>query len=105
MIDLVVKDELLIGRLNGRRVCGACKGTFHISRLDDEHVCPKCGGELIKRVDDDESTIRERLAVYHIATSPLTDYYKRKGIVKSVDGTGSPVEVLNRVLKELGRSL
>lgn len=102
VIDLVVPDELLVSRLTGRRVCGACKGTFHINRLEDGRVCPVCQGELIQRADDSEETIAERLAVYHEQTSPLTDYYKDKNILKAVDAIGTPEEVLARVLSALG---
>ena len=46
VVDIDVPDERLLSRLTGRRICGKCQGTFHISKLTDDKVCPVCGGEL-----------------------------------------------------------
>ena len=73
--------------------CPKCNGTFHITKLKDAKVCPDCGAELIQRADDNPATIASRLQVYHEQTSPLTEYYADKGILKqrgrlSSDGRG-----------------
>jgi adenylate kinase len=60
-------------------------------------VCDKCGGELFQRNDDKEETIKRRLDVYDAQTAPLMDYYKKKGILKSVMGTGSIDEIFSKV--------
>ncbi len=49
-------------------------------------TCPKCGGEMYQRDDDNEETVRNRLAVYEKSTSPLIDYYRGQGLLKSVNG-------------------
>ena len=46
VINIAVPDERLLSRLTGRRVCGKCQGTFHVSKLADEKVCPVCGGPI-----------------------------------------------------------
>lgn len=101
VVDIAVADEKLIARLSGRRVCPKCNGTFHITKLSDEKVCPDCGGELIQRKDDNPATIANRLEVYHAQTSPLTEYYEAKGILKQVDGALQMEEVTSAILKAL----
>lgn len=101
VVDIAVADEKLIARLSGRRVCPKCNGTFHITKLADEKVCPECGGELIQRKDDNPATIANRLEVYHAQTSPLTDYYAAKGVLKQVDGALQMEEVTSAILKAL----
>ncbi len=101
VIDIAVADEKLIARLSGRRVCPKCNGTFHVTKLADEKVCPDCGGELIQRKDDNPATIANRLEVYHAQTSPLTEYYEAKGILKQVDGALQMEEVTSSILKAL----
>jgi adenylate kinase len=101
VVDIDVADEKLIDRLSGRRVCPACRGTYHITKLADEKKCPDCGGELIQRDDDNPATIANRLNVYHAQTSPLTEYYEAKGILKQVDGALQMEEVTSQILKAL----
>ena len=101
VVDIDVADEKLIARLSGRRVCPACRGTFHITKLADEKKCPDCGGELIQRDDDCPATIANRLKVYHEQTAPLTAYYGGKGVLKRVDGALPMEDVTAAILKEL----
>lgn len=102
VVDIDVPDEKLIDRLSGRRVCPACRGTFHITRLADEKKCPDCGGELIQRDDDQPATIANRLKVYHAQTAPLVDFYRAENLLKQVDGAKAPEQVTADILKELG---
>ena len=96
-----IADEKLLSRLTGRRVCGKCQGTFHISKLADEKVCPVCGGELFHRDDDKPETIKKRLSVYHEQTAPLIGYYTGNGKLKTVDGDNRPEDVLKAILASL----
>ena len=101
VINIAVPDERLLSRLTGRRVCGKCQGTFHVSKLADEKVCPVCGGELIHRDDDKPETIKKRLSVYHEQTAPLIGYYTGNGKLKTVDGDNRPEDVLKAILDSL----
>jgi adenylate kinase len=67
-----------------------------------EGVCDKCGGALFQRDDDKEETIKKRLEVYNAQTAPLMDYYRKKGILSSVNGTGSIDDIFHSVCKSLG---
>ena len=101
VINIAVPDERLLSRLTGRRVCGKCQGTFHVSKLADEKVCPVCVGELIHRDDDKPETIKKRLSVYHEQTAPLIGYYTGNGKLKTVDGDNRPEDVLKAILASL----
>jgi adenylate kinase len=98
----VSKDDLM-KRLTGRRTCKNCQQMYNIyySSPKKDGVCDKCGGELFQRDDDKEETIKKRLDVYDASTAPLIDYYKKKGILKSVAGTGSINEIFDKVCKIL----
>lgn len=99
----VPKDDLM-KRLTGRRTCKKCQQMYNIyfSQSKKEGVCDKCGGELFQRDDDKEATIKKRLDVYEAQTAPLIDYYKNKGMLKSISGTGSIDEIFSKVCDALG---
>lgn len=101
VIDIEVPDDMLLARLTGRRVCGKCNGTFHISKLADEAVCPVCGDKLYQREDDKPATISNRLNVYHEQTAPLIGYYAGLGRLKRIDGNARPEDVFQKILASL----
>lgn len=101
VVNIEVPDEKLLSRLTGRRVCGKCQGTFHVSKLADETSCPVCQGALIHRDDDKPETINRRLQVYHDQTAPLIGYYREKGKLRTVDGDSRPEDVLKNILASL----
>lgn len=91
VVDIDVPDERLLARLTGRRVCGKCNGTFHVSKLANETLCPVCGAELYQREDDKPATISNRLRVYHEQTAPLIGYYAGLGKLKRIDVGALPL--------------
>jgi adenylate kinase len=103
-LSVDVPFEDLMKRLTGRRTCKACGQMYNIyfKAPAKEGVCDKCSGELFQRDDDKEATIKKRLEVYTAQTEPLIGYYKNKGIVKSVSGTGSIDEIFKKVTEVLG---
>ena len=105
-LSVDVPFEDLMKRLTGRRTCKACGQMYNIysSASKKEGVCDKCGGALFQRDDDKEETIKKRLEVYTASTAPLIDYYNKKGIVKSVAGTGSIDDIFKQVCSKLGLS-
>jgi adenylate kinase len=88
VINISVQEEELIKRLSGRRVCQICGETFHMIFNPPQHnpICDKCGGTLYQREDDQEETVRRRLAIYQSRTKPLLDYYWEKDLLITVDG-------------------
>jgi adenylate kinase len=103
-LSVDVPFEDLMKRLTGRRTCKGCGQMYNIyfKAPAKEAVCDKCSGELFQRDDDKEATIKKRLEVYTAQTEPLIGYYKNKGIVKSVSGTGSIDEIFKKVSEVLG---
>lgn len=99
----VPKDDLM-KRLTGRRTCKKCQQMYNVyfSPSKKDGVCDKCGGELFQRDDDKEATIKKRLDVYEAQTAPLIDYYKKKGMLKSISGTGSIEDIFSKVCDALG---
>jgi adenylate kinase len=98
-LNLDVPFDDLMKRLTGRRTCKSCGQMYNVyySPSKVEGKCDKCGGELFQRDDDKEETIKKRLDVYRAQTEPLIDYYSKKGILKSVSGTGSIDEIFNSI--------
>lgn len=104
VVSLEVDTEALVVRLTGRRTCRQCGLGFHVS-FDppaNDGICDKCGGELYQRDDDQESTIRNRLRVYHDQTAPLVAYYEQDGLVAAIDGMQEIDIVRSDILAALG---
>ncbi len=103
-VDFAVKvdvpDENIVRRMSGRRACLKCGATYHIEHIPpkQEGICDKCGSELVLRADDAPETVQNRLSVYHEQTQPLIDYYDKKGILRTVDGTKDMKDVFNAIV-------
>ena len=95
-----VSDEVVVERLSGRRNCRSCGAIYHVRFNPSKKgsSCQNCGGELFQREDDREEVIRKRLDVYHQQTSPLTGFYRERGILVEVDAEKSSDEVLKTIL-------
>jgi adenylate kinase len=104
-IDMVlyfeIPEKIAIERLTGRRVCKKCGANYHIKNIPPkkEGVCDKCGSSLFQRPDDTIETVKNRLKVYEAQTSPLIDYYTKKGVLKKVSGA-LDVQELFKVLSQ-----
>ncbi len=99
-----VPDEVVLERLTGRRICRNCQAPYHMTFNPpvQEGICDRCGGTLYQRDDDREETVRHRLQVYREQTAPLISYYRRKRLLREVDGVGEVEEVGERLLRALG---
>src|SRR5262249_11802637 len=82
VVDIEVPEEVLVKRLQIRRICGSCGTTAPPGTT----VCAKCGGQLVQRTDDNEAVVRERLSVYARSTRTILDFYSRRYTFLSVDG-------------------
>jgi len=86
VINLTTPKEEIIERMLTRRVCPNCKATFNTKLHPPkvEGICDECGGNLVQRDDDSNpDAIRRRLEIYEEKTSPLVDYYKEQGVLKT----------------------
>ncbi len=100
VINIDVDLDKLMNRLTGRRVCGNCGESYHITTYS-EKTCKKCSGEIIHRADDKEETVKSRLDVYSAQTAPLIDFYTKKGVIKNVDGMQAIEDVFADIKKAL----
>jgi adenylate kinase len=96
VIELVVDEEALVDRITGRFTCARCGApyhdSFHVPTVDG--VCDACGGtEFKRRPDDNEQTVRTRMAEYRAKTAPILPIYRQKGLVRQVDGMASVEQV------------
>ena len=92
VIEIQVPDEIIMERILGRYACMTCGEGYH----DKFHkpkvygVCDKCGGtNFYRRIDDNRTTVQNRLFNYRALTYPTIPYFEKKGVLRCVDGTGT----------------
>jgi adenylate kinase len=89
VIELVVDEDALVDRITGRFTCGNCGAGYHdrFKQPLNAGVCDSCGGTTFKRrPDDNEETVRTRMAEYRGKTAPILPIYDARGLVRRVDG-------------------
>jgi len=94
VISIEVPDEDIVNRIVGRRMDPETGEIYHVSFKPPP---PELASRLIQRKDDNEDTVRNRLAAYHEQTKPLGVWYSNRGILSAVDGTGTIQEVSQSV--------
>lgn len=106
VIELVVDEDALVDRITGRFSCANCGEGYH-----DRYKLPKvkgtcdvCGSHDFKRrPDDNEETVRTRMAEYRAKTEPILPIYEARGIVSKVDGMAA-IDVVNDAIEAILRS-
>jgi adenylate kinase len=90
-----VADDAILDRLLGRLTCQKCQTPYHIKFHPPQAsgICDKCGGTLIQRLDDNPTTIGNRLATFHRQTEPLLAFYKKAALLHEVPAEGKPAEI------------
>ena len=99
VVEMKVDDEALVSRISGRSSCGNCGEVFHdvTNPWPASGKCPKCSStEVVRRADDNEDSLRQRLMEYYKKTSPIIGYYYAKGVLYQVDGLG-PIDAIQAV--------
>ena len=104
VISIEVDDSEIESRMTGRRVCGKCGASYHITANPPkvEGVCDACGGPLSIRKDDAPETVRKRLQVYHSTTEVLKDFYGKLGRLRLINGSQSIEGANEDILKAIG---
>ena len=98
VIELEVEEDALVARICGRFTCARCSAPYHdeYKRPRVEGVCDVCGSTVFKRrPDDNEATVRTRMAEYRAKTAPILPFYEERGLVRRVDGM-APVDAVAR---------
>ena len=104
VIEMKVDDDALISRISGRSSCANCGEVFHdiTNPWPASGKCPKCfSTEVVRRADDNEKSLRQRLMEYYKKTSSLIGYYYAKGDHVSVNGLASVEEVEKSIARVL----
>ncbi len=104
VVSIEIDDDVIEGRMTGRRVCGKCGASYHVTANPPktDGICDQCGGELVIRKDDAPETVRKRLVVYHESTEVLKDYYAKSGKLRIINGD-QPIEKANQdILDAIG---
>ncbi len=102
-VSLEVPDDVVIGRLSSRWSCRACGKVYNSALGNLPSTCDcSSSGDLYQRDDDKPKTIANRLEIFHTQTEPIKDYYKEKGVLITVDGTGTPNDIFARIKDRLG---
>lgn len=95
--------DILMKRLTGRRTCSLTGKLLNVyfSPQEELDACTAAGGELVQREDDNEETIGNRLSVYREQTEPLIEFYRKRDLLKTIDGQGDIDEVYGRLVDAL----
>ncbi len=105
VIELAVDEDKLVDRIVGRFTCANCGEGYHDSfkKPAKYGVCDKCGStEFKRRPDDNEETVRTRMAEYRAKTQPILPIYEARGLVSKVDGMADIDEVTKAIAAILG---
>ena len=100
VIELVVDENELVKRITGRFSCARCGAGYHDSFRPTKAagLCDACGStEFVRRPDDNEETVRTRMAEYRVKTEPILPYYEERGLVRRVDGMASVEDVAAQI--------
>lgn len=105
-LGIKVRNEVLTERLAARWTCSNCGKIFNAESTPgiEKKRCDECKGPLVHRKDDSAQVVEERLKVYHEATEPLIDYYRKRGCYREIDGEQTVQDIhgtLKRIIKAL----
>src|SRR5690606_40705693 len=98
VLQIDVPRELLVERATGRRADVRTGQIYHL-----KYNPPPPDAELEHRADDREEVVAKRLDAYDAQTAALLPYYKSRGLLQTVNGTGTPGEATKRIKQALGR--
>jgi adenylate kinase len=106
VVLLSLSDEEIVRRVSRRWICPkppGCGATYNTESSPPKKavICDICGTTLVQRSDDQETTVRARLAIYHRDTAELIPYYASQGLLCEVSSQGGIEEVYNNVMKVL----
>ncbi|KAL8166785.1 hypothetical protein V2J09_008284 [Rumex salicifolius] len=114
VINLKLREEALIAKCLGRRICSECGGNFNVASIDLKNdkkgpalhmdpllPPPECESKLITRIDDEEEIVKRRLQIYHETTEPVEEFYRRRGKLLQFELPGGIPESWTKLLQML----
>ena len=104
VVAIEIDDAVIESRMTGRRVCGKCGASYHITANPPtkEGICDQCGSDLMIRKDDAPETVRKRLVVYHESTEVLKAYYAEQGKLRMIEGNQPIEDAARDILEAIG---
>ncbi|MDO5439986.1 MAG: adenylate kinase [Erysipelotrichaceae bacterium] len=103
VINLEVSDDILIKRIEGRRLCPKCGASYNVffSAPQVEGHCDKCGSSLYIRADDNAETVKNRLVEFRQNTQPVIEYYEKLNLVHNISANADRYVVFDDIKKTL----
>ncbi|WOK94806.1 hypothetical protein Cni_G03511 [Canna indica] len=114
VVNLKLREDILLAKCLGRRICSQCGGNFNVASIDikgengkpDISMAPllppeHCMSKLITRADDTEKVVKERLRVYHDLSQPVEEFYRNRGKLLEFDLPGGIPESWPKLLQAL----
>lgn len=103
--EIMVPEDVLLQRLAGRWLCKQCGASYHLEFRPPHQpgICDVCSGALYQRPDDTLETAQRRLQIYRQETLPLVKYYRKQGILKTIEGVGTVDEIETRITSVVGK--
>ncbi|CAA2962116.1 probable adenylate kinase 6, chloroplastic [Olea europaea subsp. europaea] len=114
VINLKLREEALIAKCLGRRICSECGGNYNVACIDIKGEDgsprmymppllppPNCESKLITRSDDTEEVVKERLRVYNEKSRPVEEFYRARGKLLEFDLPGGIPESWTKLLQAL----
>lgn len=100
IVYIKIDTEKVINRLLGRRICKKCGLSYHIDSYKNA-TCESCGGEIIKRIDDDIDSIKKRFHVFETETMPVIKFYENDPRLLVIDGDQEISKVSQDILEAI----
>lgn len=106
VFNFIAFQEVIVGRLGGRRTCRKCGKIFHVNNIPPKvsGVCDYCGGELYQREDEKPEAIKIRMKKYEEKTKPLIDFYKKRNLLVEIDAN-YPIEEVDKIISQCENAL
>ena len=99
VIYLCISEQTALGRITGRQWCSACQRVYNVlsHRPKEVNICDHCGGALVKRQDDEETIVLERIKIFHRYNRDIIQFYKDRKTFMEIDGEGSIENIFQQV--------
>jgi adenylate kinase len=106
VISLEVPDQVIVERISGRRSCPQDGSVFHVVSNPPKRpgFCDVCNAGLVQRDDDRPEKVQQRLQAFHQQTAPLKALYQERGLLRRIDGVGSPDGIFAEIRQALARA-
>jgi adenylate kinase len=101
LVEIKVERTEIVRRLAGRRVCQVCGAVYHTDSFKGAIECKLGHGPLLQRADDMPRAIETRLDIFESNVAPVLGFYKKMGLLRSVQGEGEPLVVFERILESV----